>query len=588
MKRFGRGPLDDFWYHPVGPTASSGETVSPGTALTLSAYWACIVNTSEDLAKLPLPVYRRMKRGRELVFDHAVSQLLNVEFNSDTTAFIGRQTLSQWAKAWGNGYAEIQRNGVRRPTALNPIHPSRVTVKRNDSNRLYYEVRSNDGISQIQPANMFHLVGRISDDGICGVSVAAAGCESIGRALAVQKYGAALFAGGGADRVALVHPGKLGKEEAAANIRRSWKELYGGADNQGPAVLQEGMKLERVGIPPEQAQMLEAMQFTVEDLARWFRCPPSKIGHFLRAQGWSTLETLNTDYVIDTLMPESIRWEQEIRRKLLMQTETDLYAKHNFNALMRGDSAARAEFYSKMFRLGILNRDEIRELEELNPVDGGDTYYIEGSNLQAIRSGTDEDETQAAYRRDVVKALLSKADAGMLVTNAESAGELAEETGLPAGIIEEREEVDPVEPLPPAMPDEEPPMPMPDEPAMAAAMEAARFALDHEFHRALRKEIKTVEGIVRKTLAKGDDTGFKQRVEEFYGDWSTELADTLKPVASVLDALGHGVNLAERCGRHAVSSRAQLLAVMRDDGRDGVVNRLDEWETSRRLCDDEN
>lgn len=425
----GRGPLGDYWYRP----AANNRDVTPQTSLGLSAYFAALANISEDMAKLPLPVYRKVDTDvRKPLPEHPLGGVLNTAFNRDMTAFTGRQTLTQWAMGWGNGYAEIQRNGIGRPVALWPIHPSRVTVMRDEANGLVYRVMGEGGPVYLYPRDMFHIVGRLSDDGVTGISIAQAGYAALSRGMSIQDYSTSLLNAGMSDRIALSHPGKL-QSDTPQKIRESWVSLYGGTPGveRGPAILQEGMKVERIGIPPKDAQLLDEAQFTPEDIARFFRCPLSKIGHFLRAQGWSTLETLNTDYVVDTLLPWDVKWSQEARRKLFTANEDDLYISHNFKALMKGDTTARGNWYDRMMRLGIFNRNDVRAWEDMNPVPGGDVYYIDSANLREIKPGSDEDETRLTFIRDMVKAFIARNSTGDVVANSTLIGDLVEQSGLP-------------------------------------------------------------------------------------------------------------------------------------------------------------
>lgn len=380
----GDAALDSSWLIAAmsGSKTASGETVSPESAMGLAAFYACQRNISEDLAKLPMPIAKRLERGREPLPKHRVGRLFNDSPNPEMSAVAFRETMNGWAMGWGNGWAEIEWTGRGDVLYLWPRHPAYCELKRDDATkRLVLKISEPDKQTRhVAYENIFHLHG-FGGDGLQGYSVARVGAESIGRAMATQSFSAAFYGNGAHLGTVLEHPAKL-KDQARDNLRKSIAQSHSGAPNAFKTfVLEEGMKLSagKFGIPPEEAQMLETMQFTVEDVARWFRCPLSKIQYFLRAQGWSTLELLNTDYVVDTLMPWDVRWSQEIQRKILLDPE--LYARHNFMGLLRGDAKARSEFYSAMFRMGVVSRNEIREREDENPVPGGDTYYIEGSNL---------------------------------------------------------------------------------------------------------------------------------------------------------------------------------------------------------------
>ncbi len=358
--------------------SSSGQHVTPNSALSVAAYYAAIRAISEDEAKLPFPVFESLEpRGKERLRDHAVTQLLSREPNPEMTAFSFRETLTANTLGWGNGYAEIQRNGMGDPVALWPIHPSRVRVCRTSGGELMYEIGNDDGSkAQINQSNMFHLHG-LGGDGITGWSVAKLAADSLGLAIAAQKFGGSFFANGTNVGAVLKHPGQLG-EEGADNLRRSWNQRYSGASKGNQVlILEEGMEYTQLGIPPEDAQFLETRQFQVEEVARWFRIPPHKIQHLENAT-FSNIESQAIEYVQDCLTPWLVRWEQEVQRKLL-GTDADNFAQHVVTALLRGDQAARSTFYREQFNIGAMSQNDIRELENANPIEGGDTYYINGA-----------------------------------------------------------------------------------------------------------------------------------------------------------------------------------------------------------------
>jgi HK97 family phage portal protein len=354
---------------------TSGESVSETSALGLSVYFNCIRVIAEDVAKLPLIVYRRLDRGKERSPGHPLYRLLHDEPCPESTAFSFRETLTAHALGWGNGYAEIQRDGSGRPVALWPIDPSSVEVKRNDAEQIVYEVRDQYGQTTVlSPSSVLHVHG-LGYSGLMGYSVARIGRTSLGSALAAQKHTAAFFGNGASPGGVLEHPGAL-SDKAMKHLRESWTARHGGADNaHKPAILEEGMKWHTVGIPPEDAQLLETRQWQVEDVCRWFRVPPHKIGHLLRAQGWSTLEQTNLDYLTDTLMPWLVRWEQEIQRKLIGITDSGLFAEHLVDAILRADTQTRFAAYAVGVTNGWLSRNEVRAIENLNPVDGLDEYF---------------------------------------------------------------------------------------------------------------------------------------------------------------------------------------------------------------------
>lgn len=402
----------------LGLQSSSGVFVSPQSAMTIAAYYACLRAISEDIGKIPLITYRRLTpRGKERAPDHALYDLLHDAPNLDMESMTFRETLTHHALAWGNGYAEIARDGFGDVVALHPIHPSRVVVRRDEQGALVYDVHTGDfllggqqfNVLRLRQENTLHLRG-LGAEGLQGYSVAQLAAESLGVSLAAQQFGAAFFGNGAFLSGVLEHPGKL-SDLAAKHLRESFAQLYSGPANAGkPGILEEGMKWKQLGIPPEQGQFLETRQFQVIEVCRWFRMPPHKIQDLSGAK-YANIEQQNLEYVTDTLMPWLVRWEQQIKRKLFAD-DPEFFAEHLTLGLLRGDAAARATFYKEMFGLAAISPNDIRESENFNPIGpDGDTYFVASNNytpLQfAVREPDDgheaeEAETETAPRMDPV------------------------------------------------------------------------------------------------------------------------------------------------------------------------------------------
>ena len=369
LKRFTAKPADLHHWHAIYDwlTTTSGERVTPATAMGVAAYFACVRNIGEDVAKLPLDTFRKVGQRREPV-DTALDYLMNVEANPEMSAMAFRETLTAHAAGIGNGYAQIEWNGRVEPTAFWPIDPTTVTPKR-EAGQFYYEVMVNGVPHVVMPGDMLHIHG-IGGDGTGGYNVLHLAREALGAIIASQKFAAAFFGNGATLGSILQHPAKL-SDKALQHLRDTWIARHGGAANaMKPAILEEGMTYQQLGVPPEQAQFLETRQFGVEEVCRWFRMPPHKVQHLLRAT-FSNIEEQNLEYA-DTLAPWAIRWEQELKRKCLsVYTQKNVYVRLNFNSLLRTDVTKRQAFYASMIQNGVMNIDEVRALEDLNPVPGG-------------------------------------------------------------------------------------------------------------------------------------------------------------------------------------------------------------------------
>lgn len=366
-----------------GRRTTAGENVSHETALTLSAYWACLRVISEDVAKIPLHVYReRPGGGKDKATDHPVYRLLHRAPNPDMTPMALKETMVSWAQAWGGGVAEIERRAGR-PAALWPIHPSRVRIDRDEKRRLWYFIKSEiDGGTRevaIPARNILHIHG-LGPNGVTGYSVLQMAAESIGLGLALQRFGSAYFGNGTAAAGVLKHPNTL-SDEAIKHLRETWAEKHSGPENaHKPMILEEGMEWHTISVPPEQAQFLESRKFTAPEMCRWFRLAPHKIQDLERAT-FSNIEDQSLNHLGDALDPWLVRFEEECNRKLFLDSEADLFVRFNRNSTMRADHDKRSSFYDRMWKIGALSQNEIREFEDMNPIDDGDTYYIPTNNM---------------------------------------------------------------------------------------------------------------------------------------------------------------------------------------------------------------
>jgi HK97 family phage portal protein len=364
----------------------SGERVDHTQAMTLPTYWSCLTGIAADIAKVPVSAVRRMlPRGRETLYDHPATRLLDEDANPNCAAFTFRETLTGWALGWGNGYAEVQRDGRGNPVALWPVHPSRVVVKVSPDDVVTYYVRVDDVVASVKwaevPAgNMFHLRGY--GDGIEGQSVLANASESIGLALAGQSFAASFF-GNDLSISTLVSLKVPLADDKFQQYKKDLVKTYAGAANAYGVMVSNGdADLRRMSINPDEAQVLESRTFSVPEVCRWFHRSPQKVGHSDKAQGWGTLDALQVADTTDCLMPWWIRWEQEARRKLLDPADRTVRVKHWIQALMRGEPKTRSEVIKNRVLSGTLTPNEAREFEDEEPSKdlGADMLWMQGAN----------------------------------------------------------------------------------------------------------------------------------------------------------------------------------------------------------------
>ena len=350
--------------------STTGQNVNQASSMTYSAVWAAVRAISEGVASLPLQVFRRGHDGsRSKANDHPLYRILHDQPNPEMSALTFRETLMGHALVWGNGYAEIVRDkNSGRVQQLWPLDPSLVEPVRDENGELYYKY----GQIIFLPAEILHIKG-LSFDGVKGYSVIAQAKNSIGLGMAVEEFGSTFFGQGGKPAGVISVPGKL-NSEAIQNMRKSWEDMHATVKNaHRVAILQNGVTYQTIGTPPDDAQWIASRSFQLQEVARWFKIPASKIG--AGAGTYSSLEQDNLAFLQETLRPWLIRWEQEINFKLISSLD-QLYAEHNQDALLRGDTAGRSAFYASALSWGWLSRNDVRALENLPPFEGGDAYMI--------------------------------------------------------------------------------------------------------------------------------------------------------------------------------------------------------------------
>ena len=350
--------------------STTGQNVNQASSMTYSAVWAAVRAISEGVASLPLQVFRRGHDGsRSKANDHPLYRILHDQPNPEMSALTFRETLMGHALVWGNGYAEIVRDkNSGRVQQLWPLDPSQVEPVRDENGELFYKY----GSVIFLPSEILHIKG-LSFDGVKGYSVIAQAKNSIGLGMAVEEFGSTFFGQGGKPAGVISVPGKL-NSEAIQNMRKSWEDMHATVKNaHRVAILQNGVTYQTIGTPPDDAQWIASRQFQLQEVARWFKIPASKIG--AGAGTYSSLEQDNLAFLQETLRPWLIRWEQEINFKLISSLD-QLYAEHNQDALLRGDTAGRSAFYASALSWGWLSRNDVRALENLPPFEGGDAYMI--------------------------------------------------------------------------------------------------------------------------------------------------------------------------------------------------------------------
>ena len=357
-----------------GFAASSGINVNPDTARKATAVYCALTIYAGTIGSLPLPLYKKLPNGgKERDRDHWLYPILHDAPNRWQTPMEWREMMMGHVLLRGNAYSEIISSRGRPIDQLIPLHPDRVELFVRDNGKLVYIYRNRDGSKRpILQEDMFHLRG-LSDNGFLGLSTVNEGAEAIGLTLATEKHAATFFKNDASPGGVLEHPTKL-TQDAYDRIVKSWEKRH--AQAHKIALLEEGMKWQTIGLKASDAQLLESRKFGVNDIARLFNLPPHVLKDLERAT-FSNIEQQAIELVVYSFRPWLVRWEQVIHRDLFTEQDRKThFVEFLVEGLLRGDAAARGEYYTKLFGLGAISPNEIRARENLYPVDGGDTLFV--------------------------------------------------------------------------------------------------------------------------------------------------------------------------------------------------------------------
>lgn len=340
-------------------------------ALGLGAVYAATRLLSETIASLPIHVYEQTATGKRLATDHPAYYLLNSEPNPGMTSFTLQEMEVNNELIGGFAISEIKRKGGV-ITSLSPIANSDIKkITRGNSGILFYELKDGRGLTSF---DVIHHLG-LTLDGVNGLGVVEYARLSIENGMLAETYGKDFFAKGTNPSIYLTHPGKLSLE-MMKGIKDYWKKHNSGISNaHDPAIVDQGMDVKRLTIPPRDAQFIEGREFTVIDIARWFGVPPHKIGA-LEKTTIGNVEEQNIQFATDRIRPMCEKREQEYDRKLFIGNERGRYfVKYDMMAMLRGNMQARADYYQKMVDMAALTPNQVLQAENMEPYAGGDVHW---------------------------------------------------------------------------------------------------------------------------------------------------------------------------------------------------------------------
>ena len=478
-----RSPTSDFWYQPVGGISKSGVTINTERALKISAVLQGVRFLSQTVAQLPKFIFRHGTDGRSRTKDtkHRLNRFIRFQPNPWQTAFQFHEMMTANAMLKGIGLAE-KREENGQLTAILPLEPSRlIAIEQRANGLLRYIYRRLDGQRRtILQEETLSLIGFGIDDKR-GLPLVEQMTETAGLAIAMESYGASLFANSAMPRVVLTSPGRIGSD-TRARMKADWDSSYGGDARHGTALLEDGTKIDVLSTTNDEAQFIESRKFLIAEFSRHLDVTPHRLSD-LEKSSFNNVEQMSLETVVYSLTPWVKRWEQSYHRDLLTQEEQeqDVFVEFMLDGLLRGDTTARADFYAKSINNGWMTRNEVREKENLNPIEGLD------EPLQPLNMMT-----------------VSQVEAKM---KAEAAAEKRAETQAK----EKSEAAEAAKLAPPA------PLPVPgdaDERAVALAYASAQ--------RIIRREEQAVA-----KWAERKDGNWEEQVDAFYRDYAQPVADAL-------------------------------------------------------------
>lgn len=377
QRKDGTASLDDILSRLDGATSlASGELVTPKTAMAAPTVFSVVNLVRRTLGQLPIDVVKMAGKNRQPQPDHPVAKLLSRP-NTWQTAYQFKAMIGVNLLLWGNYYAHKQTDGMGSTRYMVPITPGAVAAKMADDYSILYTVTTNSGSREVKQNRMMH-VRDLTEDAVIGVSPVSRCAEAIGMEIASQGFAAQFFGGGALPGGVIEHPTQFRDEESRTRFSDSWRKLFGkkGTDRGGTAVLEGGLKYNTIQATNKDSQMLEARNAQREIIAGLFGIPPHMVGALNRAT-FNNIEHMSLEYVIYFLTPLLTNIEQQMAFDLLSEEEQETHQiKFNVGGLLRGDRLSRTQSLAVQRQNGIINADEWRAIEDMNPLGGdeGETY----------------------------------------------------------------------------------------------------------------------------------------------------------------------------------------------------------------------
>jgi HK97 family phage portal protein len=387
LKNYSMSDFDkDLRSRAAGVQTRAGVKVNENTALRHMTVFSCVRVRSESFASLPISVYRKRPngKGRDEVTDHPLYEIIHAAPNDEMPSFTWRETINSHLDLSGNCYSIITFNRRGQVADLYPWPWDMIEPKRNQrTNEIEYHLNDRGKTEILPKSKVFHVPG-LGYDGTKGYSIISLMREYVGLGMAVNEF-IERFYGQGMNIGSVLQTDHVLKKPALDEMKEEYENGYSGLHNaHRPLILHSGLKYSRIQMPLTDAQTIETLKLNKEDICGIYRVPPHMIANLDRSTN-NNIEHQGIEYVMYSMLPQTTRFEQFANWKLFTPAEraAGYYVKANVDALLRGDSAARAAYLNTKRQNGVINADEWRELDDENPIGGlaGEAYLVNGNMI---------------------------------------------------------------------------------------------------------------------------------------------------------------------------------------------------------------
>lgn len=352
------------------------KSVSPDLAMKLSAVYACVYVLSSSVAQLPLHVKRKSGDKVDTVKDHPAYYLLHDSPNAWQTSYKLREYAQSSVLLYGNAYIHIVRDKNGEVVSLESLEPRKVQLLKNGS-RYVYAYYSDDKTMSLSPDDVLHIKS-LGPSIKTGKSVIQTHAETIGLGLDARKFASGFF-GGNARPAGILSVKTPLNSNAWDNFKKMWQtaqEKLRSEENK-TILLPAELDYKALTVSPVDTELLSMMKLNRSEIAGIFNVPAHMINDLEKAT-FSNISEQTIQFIRFSVMPWVVNWEQELNRKIFTEAErkAGYFVKFNLAGIMRGTAGERATFYHAAITDGWMSRNEARQLEDMNPVEGLDEMLV--------------------------------------------------------------------------------------------------------------------------------------------------------------------------------------------------------------------